>query len=305
MMELPFFDFTLLPNALQGGLVALLGAAIGSFLNVCVSRWPLGQSVVWKRSHCRSCQETIAWYQNIPLMSYWVLKGKCARCEEPFSQRYFWVEAFCAVAFFAIWAWMPMRWVLPGWILLSLSLVASLIDLETFTLPNIVLAGGALLGLLVSYQFPQLHGIADPLQSLVHALKVSLMATGAFLWFGFMMELLFKKPCFGLGDAFWIGVLALFTGPWGAVCAVFGGAILGTLFIGIAWILERTLGVQVGPRVQLKDLVEAESTVEPQEDVPLGVGVAIPFGPWLALGANVYFWFFQARHEVFLQMLFR
>jgi len=77
----------------------LLGAVVGSFLNVCIYRWPLQKSVLWPGSRCGSCLAPVKWYDNIPLVSYWRLRGKCRACGVEYSARYFWVELFCALAF--------------------------------------------------------------------------------------------------------------------------------------------------------------------------------------------------------------
>ena len=80
---------------------AVLGACVGSFLNVCIYRIPLDQSVVRPRSHCMSCGALIPWYHNLPVVSYFVLRGRCARCGARFSFRYAAVEALVALLFVA------------------------------------------------------------------------------------------------------------------------------------------------------------------------------------------------------------
>lgn len=80
-------------------LVFALGAIVGSFLNVCIYRLPAGQSIFWPGSRCGSCGQAIRWFDNIPLVSYWVLRGRCRRCGQAFSMRYFWVELLTATLF--------------------------------------------------------------------------------------------------------------------------------------------------------------------------------------------------------------
>ena len=194
-------------------------------------------------------------------------------------------------------------WV-PSWIFISLALVASVIDLETFTLPDILLLWGALLGLGVAFFFPELRGVSGNLTNFLNAFKDGLLATGAFLWLGFLFESALKKPAFGLGDAFWIGVLAVFISVWGALFSVLAGAVLGTIFMAIAFCLERFFGIIIGPRASLGDLksMDPSDLAESISAPPIGFGVAIPFGPWLSLGGVIYFFFLQSHEKDFLQM---
>ena len=80
-------------------IVFLIGASVGSFLNVCVYRLPLEKSVLWPGSRCGSCYQPIRWYDNIPLLSYWLLRGRCRDCGATFSARYFWIELLTALGF--------------------------------------------------------------------------------------------------------------------------------------------------------------------------------------------------------------
>jgi leader peptidase (prepilin peptidase) / N-methyltransferase len=79
----------------------VLGAIIGSFINVCVYRLPRRQSVLWPPSHCASCLHTVRWCDNIPLLSYVILRGRCRACGISFSSRYFWIELLAAISFAA------------------------------------------------------------------------------------------------------------------------------------------------------------------------------------------------------------
>src|SRR5688500_10978207 len=109
---------------LFAGFAFVLGASIGSFLNVCIYRLPRDLSVNNpRRSFCPACNRPIPWSQNLPLISWMVLRGKCANCRAPIAFRYFAVELITALLFLAVWlhVW-PDRWVLalPYWILVSL-----------------------------------------------------------------------------------------------------------------------------------------------------------------------------------------
>ncbi len=94
---------------LVAAVVFVLGAIVGSFLNVCIYRLPAGQSIFWPGSRCGSCGQPIRWYDNIPLVSYWVLRGRCRQCGQAFSMRYFWVELLTAVLFVACFWFVVQR----------------------------------------------------------------------------------------------------------------------------------------------------------------------------------------------------
>ena len=148
----------------------ILGAAIGSFLNVCIYRMPLGLSVNEpRRSFCPSCKYPIPWYRNLPLISWLSLRGKCANCGARIAFRYFGVELLTGLLFLAVWwrVWMHPRaewagqgWMLalPYWILVSLLIVATFIDFEHFIIPDEITWGGAVAGIVLSLAMPGLHG---------------------------------------------------------------------------------------------------------------------------------------------------
>jgi leader peptidase (prepilin peptidase)/N-methyltransferase len=163
----------------------VLGSAIGSFLNVCIYRMPLGLSVNEpKRSFCPSCKYQIPWYRNLPLVSWLALRGKCANCGTPISFRYFGVELLTGLLFLAVWwrVWMHPRpewhaqgWALalPYWILVSLLIVATFIDFEHYIIPDEVTIGGTVAGVLLSFAMPLLQlqptNLAGGIWSLVGA----------------------------------------------------------------------------------------------------------------------------------------
>lgn len=159
-------DRPALVNVVLHVMVILLGAGIGSFLNVVIYRLPLGMSVDKpRRSFCPSCNKTIPWYQNIPLLSWLLLRGKCSTCKSTISVRYFLVELLVAVLFYAVFRqfggdWIDLRiWgpqVLAYWILLSLLVAGTFIDLEHFILPHEITGWGTLAGLLCSLWVPGL-----------------------------------------------------------------------------------------------------------------------------------------------------
>lgn len=141
-------------------LIFVLGAIIGSFLNVCIVRLPADQSVVTPRSHCRHCKKTIPWYDNIPLLSYLLLVGRCRFCREKISPRYWLVELLTGVSFVLFYRYFGLKPVLfPYLVMLSCFIVATFVDFKHRIIPDEISIGGMVLGLIFSFFVPSLHGV--------------------------------------------------------------------------------------------------------------------------------------------------
>jgi leader peptidase (prepilin peptidase)/N-methyltransferase len=135
----------------------VLGAVVGSFLNVCIYRMPLDLSVNEpRRSFCPACKRQLKWYQNIPLLSWLFLRGRCANCGSQIAFRYFVVELVTALLFLAVWLQSPWPIALAYWVFVSLLIVGIFIDLEHFIIPDEVTIGGTIAGLLASFLVPGL-----------------------------------------------------------------------------------------------------------------------------------------------------
>lgn len=135
----------------------VIGAVVGSFLNVCIYRLPRDLSVNQpRRSFCPACGAAIPWYRNLPLLSWALLRGKCASCGSKIAFRYFLVELLTALLFLAVWVRFPWPVALAYWVLVSLLVVATFIDLEHFIIPDEITLGGAGAGMVASLLVPQL-----------------------------------------------------------------------------------------------------------------------------------------------------
>ena len=139
----------------------VLGCMVGSFLNVCIYRMPLGLSVISPPSHCPHCRYSIPWYLNIPLVTWLWLRGQCRNCRAPISPRYFLVELLTGVTFLVCWlvfgpksAFLAL--VYAGF--LAGLIAATFIDFEHFIIPDEITIGGAVVGFLCSFILPALHG---------------------------------------------------------------------------------------------------------------------------------------------------
>jgi len=192
----------------------LLGLVAGSFLNVVAHRAPAGASVVWPASHCPNCGKPILRMDNVPLISYAVLRGRCRRCEEPIPARYPLVEGLTGLLFGAA----ALRFEGAGQLALSLALIFALItlavtDLEHRLLPNAVVGPASIAGLVLSFWGGPAAWWAYPVAALAVA--------------GFLFGLATVYPGgMGMGDVKMGGMLGLFLGPYAGM-AIFVGALSG------------------------------------------------------------------------------
>jgi leader peptidase (prepilin peptidase)/N-methyltransferase len=148
----------------------VLGAAVGSFLNVCIYRMPRELSVNNpRRSFCPSCKKQISWQQNLPLVSWLALRGRCANCGARISSRYFAVELLTALLFLSVWLTFPWPIAIILWIFVSLLVVATFIDFEHFIIPDEVTLGGVAAGLAASAIVPQLMTTGSRLAAIIRS----------------------------------------------------------------------------------------------------------------------------------------
>ncbi|MCU0784925.1 MAG: prepilin peptidase [Verrucomicrobia bacterium] len=174
----------------------VFGCMVGSFLNVCIHRMPLGMSIVSPPSHCPHCKYSIPWFLNVPLVTWLALRGKCKNCGTPISVRYFLVELLTGVAFLACWLHFgrgSAALALVYAIFLAGLIAATFIDFEHFIIPDEITFGGMVVGFIASFFLPSLHGET----SLTGGMKQSLLGlgVGAGLIYGILRlgKLLFGK----------------------------------------------------------------------------------------------------------------
>lgn len=201
-------------------IVALFGLVVGSFLNVVIHRVPRKESVVWPASHCPSCGEEIKPRDNIPVLSYAMLRGRCRSCGAHISARYPAVEVLTGLLFGAAALWFGVGLQLVS----ALVLVAALIalagtDLEHRLLPNAIVGPAALVGLTLSI-------ISEPERWWAYPVSAVAIAGGLF-----GLALLYPGGM-GMGDVKMGGMLGAFLGPYGAL-AIFVGAFVGALAGGL------------------------------------------------------------------------
>ncbi len=236
-------------------IVFVFGSVIGSFLNVCIYRIPAGVSIVTPRSRCPQCGMPIRWYHNVPVLSWLLLKGRCADCGAGVSVRYPLVEALTGLLFVLFlyrFAFHPVTPVM--WLLSALLVTISFIDLDHQIIPDVISLPGIPVGFLCSFAIPWVTWQESLL---------GILLGGGSLWgIALTYEFLTKKEGMGFGDVKLLAMLGAFLG-WTAIFPIiFLGSILGTL-VGVPLMLFKKANSQL----------------------------AIPFGPFLSLGALLHVFF--------------
>jgi len=226
----------------------LFGAVIGSFLNVCIYRLPLGRSVVWPGSACGSCGHMLAWYENIPVVSYLVLRGRCRACRSPISLRYPFVELLTAAMFAAAWWYYGPGALLVSRLVFGCALIVLFaIDLEHQLLPNLITVPGIVAGL--AFSFLTQPGWFDSILGIV--------VGGGVLWaIAEGYYLVRHEDGLGMGDVKMLAMIGAFVG-WKLTLITLMMASFAGSFVGILLIVSRRGGMKY----------------------------ALPFGTFLALGA--------------------
>ena len=252
----------------------ILGAALGSFANVCIRRIPAGVSIVSPRSRCGSCETPIRAHHNIPLLSWLFLGGRCAHCKERISAEYPLVELLCAVLAVFLYREFGISLELLFYLALCTGLVTiTLIDIRHLIIPDMITLPGVAAGVALNAirtdwgaaaEAVFYSGLADFLPAtasiaIFNSIGGVLLGGGTFLLIATVYRNLRKKEGMGMGDVKLVAMLGAFFGMWGVLIIIFLSSILGTL-IGLSVIILRR-----------KD-----------------PGYAIAYGPFLSLSAVLY-----------------
>lgn len=236
---------------------ALFGLIIGSFLNVCIYRIPAEKSIVWPPSFCPKCGARIKFYDNIPVLSYLILWGKCRRCKAPISCQYPIVELLTgALTVLFVWRWGLTAWTAVGLVALYALIILSVIDLHLMIIPDRFSLGLMVLGLAFAWLNPNFDGSGwnHFLQSLLGA-GVGFFGTLAVALLGFV---LFRKEAMGGGDVKLMGGIGALVGWEGVITTIIFASVLGLVYSVFLMIFKGK-----------------------------GKGDAIPFGPFLSAGALI------------------
>jgi len=233
--------------------LAIFGLLFGSFANVCVHRIPLGESVVTPGSHCPSCNTAIAWYDNIPLLSWLMLGRKCRHCASPIAFRYPLLELTMSGIWGIIaWHYPPSLFLVQSIIFVSMLWVLTLIDLETFLLPNVITLPGIVIGLL----FAWFGG---------YLIEASIGALAGYAVFWLVARLFFLatgREGMGQGDFKLLAMLGAFMGWQALPFIILLSSVTGTIIGSISLLMAKK-----------------------------GLQAEIPYGPYLAAAGVIwYFW---------------
>jgi leader peptidase (prepilin peptidase)/N-methyltransferase len=212
-------------------MAGILGLLIGSFLNVCIVRWPALESVVKPRSRCPQCGNLIAWYDNVPVLSWLLLRARCRHCGLPIPWRYPLIEAATAVIWIASacaygYDLEMLRAAVFGTILLGIAVT----DAREYIIPDEFSLGGTALGVLFAFAASWLISVPHP-----HAVLWLQALMGAAVGFGLLWFVAFVgtkalgKDAMGGGDIKMMAMVGAFLGWQGVLLTLFLGALLGTL----------------------------------------------------------------------------
>ncbi len=252
----------------------MLGAMLGSFLNVCIVRMPRNESIVFPSSHCPQCKAPIHWFDNIPLISFCILGRRCRSCRQQIPLRYFAVELITACFF--VWSYMVfgLSWALvPALTLVGALIVASGVDLEWRIIPDEISVGGMFAGFVLSAVFPALH--KGPLPNILSAgsktaviMAVACMALHVFKLL--KLRIAFEKEdlqIFVLGGAllalqgmaiYLTGIFPYFTASLSALADALQGAVIGGCSLWLTGLIgEVIISKRVVTGFDFKGVVEA------------------------------------------------
>jgi leader peptidase (prepilin peptidase)/N-methyltransferase len=237
------------------GYVFLIGLCVGSFLNVCIYRLPAGLSIAHPPSACPKCGKGIRWYDNIPVVSYLVLRGRCRNCGTPIASRYPIVELMTGLFALAAWTRFGPHWSAALYFLFICALlVITFIDIDHRIIPDSISLPGIPIGFAASFVLPQLRWT----ESLIGILA----GGGILLAIAWGYRLLTGKEGMGGGDIKLLAMIGAFLGWAGVIFTIMTASFTGTI-VGIM-VMCKTRG---------------------------GMKLAVPFGPFLAIGAICYLFF--------------
>jgi leader peptidase (prepilin peptidase)/N-methyltransferase len=261
--------------------IFFIGASIGSFLNVCIARWPAELSVVKPRSRCPKCERQIAWHENIPVLSWLLLRGKCRGCQLPISMQYPAVELMVALGWVAcVLAFgvtlEAFRVAIFGTLLFGIAVTDAKHYLipDGFTITGLVL----MLGLAVTNFFVgETSQFATPWPALLGAC----VGAGAITIIGWLAEVAMKREAMGFGDTTLMAVVGAALGAERALLTIIGGAFVGAVFFLLV----------VGPIVWMRNRKSGKEFEFP--DVPFGVFLAPAALLALLWGDRLIVWYVQ------------
>ena len=218
---------------------AAIGAVVGSFLNVCILRLPAEQSVVSPPSRCPRCGSGVRWFDNVPILSWLILRGRCRNCGNPISMQYPLIELATA----CIWAWMATRYgseleSVRAALFLTILLGIAMTDAREYIIPDEFSIGGLVLGLGLSL----IHGLEGFRPAAIGA-AVGFVVLWLVAWLG---KHAFRKEAMGGGDIKMMAMVGAFVGWQGVFLTIFLGSVVGTIVFGPLALIGKKKDVPFG-----------------------------------------------------------
>jgi len=266
----------------------LTGAVIGSFLNVCIARWPAEESVIRPPSRCPHCHTPIKWHDNFPILGWIWLGGKCRNCKAPISVVYPAVELVVALGWLlAALAWGPsltaVRVAVFGTIMLGISIT----DAKTYLIPDGFTVFGLLFVLGTSI-FTALRGDLSPFAGPWDAIIGACAGAGAIAIVGWLGEVVLKKEAMGFGDVTLMAVVGAALGPGRTLLVIFLGALVGAItFLFVVYPLVRFKAGRGGSQIEMP----LGDTKPSMPQVPFGVFLAPAAVLALVFGQKLLDWY--------------
>jgi len=266
----------------------MAGAAIGSFLNVCIARWPLEQSVIRPPSRCPHCETPIRWYDNVPMLAWVWLGGRCRNCRAPISVVYPAVELAVALGWLLAAlefgpSFTAVRVAVFGTVMLGIAIT----DAKHYVIPDGFTVFG-LLFVVATAVFSGVRGEITPFAMPWDALVGACAGAGAIAIVGWLGEVVLKKEAMGFGDVTLMAVVGAALGPGRALLVIFLGAAVGAItFLVVVYPVVRFRGS--GGGVQMELPLGARRAVMPQ--VPFGVFLAPAAVLALVFGQQLLDWY--------------
>ena len=215
------------PEPFTSAFALALGLILGSFLNVCIYRLPLGDSIVRPRSRCPKCKSPISWYHNIPVLSWFFLRGKCRSCSATISWRYPFVEAVAGLTVLVLWRSFGATAAFPILALFTLGLVVLFFtDYDHQLLPDAITLTGLGVGLAVAWFNPFL-GQSEGWARIWSAGAGAVLGSGVLWAVGAAYGKLRGVEAMGMGDVKMMAMVGAFTGPAGVLFTIFAASIAG------------------------------------------------------------------------------
>jgi leader peptidase (prepilin peptidase)/N-methyltransferase len=271
----------------------LVGACVGSFLNVCIGRWPAGESVVAPRSRCPRCAHQLPWHENLPVVGWLLLRGRCASCREPISVQYPVVEALVGLGWLlAVLGFGPTLTALRVAIFGTVMAGIAITDAKHYLIPDGFTVFG-LLWVLVTAVGGMFVAEASPFVGPAEALLGACAGAGLISIIGWLGEVALRKEAMGFGDVTLMAVVGAAVGPWRAMLTVFVGAALAAAVFLLVVVpvvrLRARRAVPAGVSTELADGTGDEESELPQ--VPFGVFLAPAALLTLLWGTELVNWY--------------